>query len=256
LGAVKNELIIINIDCSDFSCGSLGISARKKQVKPSKQSIILLLTFLLSINLFGQLKYVGENRGAVIFSGSFGKMRSSNFFGGQFNYSTNGKVGVGISYIHLEAHPGGDGFGFQIESAILRPKSEIGVGINLIGSFTATWAHTTYSTPFIDGFHGLRYSVHETTVRSKSFAVGGELYLHTREKNFRVEPFLQIARIFSTVTATNLSESYSGNSIGFGTDLITKVSETNLIVIIPGIVFQGHALPSLMGTISFCHTIK
>jgi len=223
----------------------------------SKKSITLIFILVFPIYLIGQLKYVGENRGAISFSGSYGKIGVSDIFGAQFDYSSEGKIGVGFSYLHSETLPRGDGFGFQIEYAISRPKNTAGLGINLLGSFTTTWAHTTYATPYYSPqARQTIYSVHESTIRSNSFIGGFELYLQTLQSDFNVEPFIQLARTFSKVSATNYSENLSRNSIGIGTDFIIRVSETNLVVIIPGLVFQEHVLPALIGNISFCHTIN
>jgi hypothetical protein len=220
-----------------------------------KIKIILIVGFILvtSSYLIGQTKYVGENKGAVCFSAVFGAVGMSNIYGAQFGYSSGGKVGVGIGYSHSNEYPSGNGFNFQIEYAIVRPKNNGGIGINALGSFVSTWAHTVLVTPALYGFSSTRQ---DNTIRGNSFIIGTELYLHSIQPLFRVEPFIQVACTFSKITAINISENTSRFSMGIGTDFIFLLSDSNLLIIIPGLVVHENIMPSVIGSISFCHAIK
>ncbi|MBI2428999.1 MAG: hypothetical protein HYV29_09440 [Ignavibacteriales bacterium] len=223
----------------------------------SLKSLIIFLILIFPLSLSGQLKYVGVNKGAISISTSYGKIEKSDIFGAQVNYSSEGKIGVGLSYFHNETQPRGDGVGFHIEYALLRPMNKLALGINALGSFATTWAKTTYATPYFSpGAGQMVYSVQNTTLRSNSFIVGAELYLKTPQNDFTVEPFVQVARTFSKLSSANYSEKLSRNSLGFGADLLIRVSETNKVILIPGMVFQEHVSSSFVISLLFCHNIN
>jgi len=210
------------------------------------------LGFLVSSPCHGQLKYVGDNKGATMLSASYSSSPTITTMEGELDFTKDGHLGLGVSYAH--AHdPQIDIFGMQAEYAVLRPKDEAGVGANLEAAIAASRTTIQYPTVYLS--EGA-YTQPPEYLSGRSAGFGAEVYLHTPITDFRVEPFVQVARTFASASTENPSPTIAVNSLAVGTDVILASPQNNFVVLTFGLLMQQEEQDAFALNMSFVHAIK
>jgi hypothetical protein len=212
-----------------------------------KYYFVITLFSTLSGFISAQLKYVGENKSVTEVSIMYSSVHSSGYAGAQINFTQDGKVGIGASF--LISSDKGKGIGLDGEYGIIRPINGTAIGTNLFLTGSIIWVSSSN-----DNFN---YNKSSSTSTTKSGTIGMEIYLHLPDNIFKAEPFVQIARTFTNVpTTTDYSESTSLNSIGVGVDLFLMNQASDYFILTPGIIFAEHTYPAFEIDISFIYRKK
>ena len=216
-------------------------------------SLLAACELLLSSSCQGQLKYVGDNKGATMLSASYSSSPTISTMEADIDITRDGHFGIGASYAH--AHdPQINIFGVQAEYALLRPKNELGVGTNLQAAIAITRTTIQYPTEYFS--YGGIYSPPPEYLSGRSAGLGAEVYLHNPVTDYRVEPFVQFARTFASVSTDNSSPSTALNSLAVGTDLILGSTGSNFVVLTFGLIVEQHTQNAFALNFSFIHGIK
>ncbi len=221
-------------------------------------SLTVTLFFVAPSLLLAQIKYVGEEKGATMISAGYSGVESTDAVSGQINYTHDGRMGLGAFFAYTNS-PHIIGVGVQAEYALYRPVNETMVGINLEAGAAHTWTSVPtmqpYSAEVNSGYNAMAFQS-TTYIYGQSAVVGAEVYLHSPSSDFRVEPFLDLARTFSKITESETSQTSALNSVGLGFDIILGSTMRNFIVATPGVSFEEDSQPSLAINLSFVHAFN
>ena len=215
------------------------------------KKFIIILIVVLSITScsFSQVKYWRENKKIIAATVSYSQLQyeanRSNGYGGQINFTSNGRIGIGLGYTHSYNGVSSNGIGLSLEGAILRPFPKTGIGINILGAAILSFANTlVWSYPTTSG-----YSTENTTIQTGS--IGVELYYHTSRNGFEVEPFLEFIRSFSSASVAMSSVKSSISFYNGGLDIIIPTSKNNFLVLTGGATATNKNQSSLNMAITF-----
>ena len=165
----------------------------------------------------------------------------------------DGHFGIGASYAY--AHdPQINIFGVQAEYAIFRPRDGLGVGANLDAGIAVT--RTTIQPPTYYMSPGAIYTPPPSYLSGRSGSFGAEVYLHNPISDYRVEPFVQFARTFASISTDNSSSITALNSLALGSDIILGSTGSNFVVLTFGFITQQHTQNAMAFNLSFVHGIK
>jgi len=215
--------------------------------------IVLCLLPASVVAVTAQLKHLGDHRGVVDAGGSFARSGPSEAYEAGFQYTNDGNIGIGISYLNLQSYPRMNGFGVGVEKALLRPTDRAGLGMSLFGSISTAWGSTVIYTPISSWMGQVNYTGNTISVRQTVFGGGAEIYLHMPRWRVNLEPFLRAGYSSVRSTAGYSSQTMNVFSAALGADLLVSLFSSDRIIITPAVHVAEHSLPTVIGQIMYSH---
>lgn len=191
-------------------------------------SLLSVWIFFSFKNASAQMEFVKPGEKALIPSASFSTTPAAPIYGGEIVYTNDGRVGIGGLFAS-GGSPNSDAAGVEFLGSILSPENGELLGLEVLASFAYTWM--SISGPYPGSL---------TQFTGNTIVVGAEAYgtIGSDSASSRVQPFIQVARSFATLSSGGMSAKDDFNTVGVGCNILAPVSRSADFAITPGVIFH------------------
>jgi hypothetical protein len=194
--------------------------------------IILIAVLCLAVApslAISQIKYIEEGNKGLGVDLNYSYLNKTDNEQVQIGYSGSGVFDIGLIYAKASIV---NLIGAYVERSVIKPKSDLPLGINLGLSISRSW----FTALLFDGYGPQKTPItNEVNFRTQSASINLETYLLiSASQVISFYPSIQIARTFTSTNPSGYTKDNPYMGYVYDIDIYIKSSDKSAIIITPG----------------------
>lgn len=195
-----------------------------------KTSLLAVLILAAAPSLtIAQIKYIEEGNKGLGVDLNYSYLNKTDNEQVQIGYSGSGVFDIGLIYAKASIV---NLIGAYVERSVIKPKSDLPLGINLGVSISRSW----FTALLFDGYAPHENPIiYEVNFRTQSASIELETYLLiTASEEISFYPSIQVARTFTSTNPSGYTKDTPYMGFVYGIDIYVKSSDKSAIIVTPG----------------------